>query len=69
MKINRLVMMRVRGLNGPFFQQTAPRRFVKSVGNYITCRNFQCFEVLDGATFSAFEVSDGSGGYVPFGVR
>jgi len=33
--INRLVMMRARGFFGPMFQQTAPGRFVKSVGNYV----------------------------------
>lgn len=62
-------MMRARGFFGPLFQQTAPGRFVKSVGNYITTSGFQSFEVLDGETFIAFEVSDGSGGYIPFSVR
>ena len=67
--INRLVMLRTRGFFGPLFQKTAPGRFVKSAGNYIAISGFQSFMVLDGETFVALEVSDGSGGYTPFEVR
>lgn len=32
--VNRLLMMRAKGINGPFFQHTTPGTCVKSAGNY-----------------------------------